>query len=72
MLKLGLVQAKFDNGFINKSATSTKFTFAIGLQYDLNRDFSIRGLYEDFSFIGDTVTGQTYVRLWSGGLIYRF
>ena len=72
MLKFGLVRAKLDNGFINKSASSTQFSWAIGLQYDLNKDFSIRGLYENFSFIGDKVTGQTDVRLLSGGVIYRF
>ena len=72
MLKLGLVQAKLDNGFKNKSATSTQFSLAIGLQYDLNKDFSIRGLHENFSFVGDKATGQTDVRLWSGGVIYHF
>ncbi|MEO8331223.1 MAG: outer membrane beta-barrel protein [Gallionella sp.] len=72
MIKLGILQAKFDNGFINRSATSTKLSLAFGLQYDLNKDFSIRGLYEDYSFIGDAVTGQTYVRLWTGGVVYYF
>lgn len=72
MVKLGLLNGKLDNGFNGKSATSSKVIWGVGLMYQASQDVSIRALYEDFSFVGDTATGQTDIKLFTVGMAVGF
>lgn len=77
--KLGIVQAhsKLDDGvqgFGTPGATSvrTNGAYAIGAQYDFNRDIGIRAQFENLRKFGDsTAAGEATVHVISAGLVYR-
>lgn len=58
---------------VDQSATKTKLSYGVGLQYELTRNVSVRAQYEDLGEVGDTnSTGTSKVTLLSAGLVYKF
>lgn len=74
--KLGVASTKLKitgkGGMPSPSATSTKLAYGIGAQYDVTKNFSIRGQYEDLGTVGDSNTGTSKVTLLSAGVVFKF
>jgi OmpA-OmpF porin, OOP family len=72
--KLGVAQTniKLTGGGTSASATSTKFAFGVGGQYDFTKNLSVRAQYEDLGNVGDDTTGKSKVTLLSAGVVFRF
>jgi OOP family OmpA-OmpF porin len=68
----GLFHWKVDTTAPSTSASGTDLTFGLGVKFDFNRDFSIRGEWQRYKDVGDlNKTGQTDVDFIGASLVYR-
>ena len=65
--KIGLFAWNVDVDSINASDDGTDLTYGLGVQYDFNNRFSIRGEWEEFSDVSDSD-----ISLLSAGVLYTF
>lgn len=55
------------------SASSTKFAYGIGAQYDFAKSVGVRAQYENLGEVGDAnTTGTAKVSLISAGIVFKF
>ncbi|MBS1228307.1 MAG: hypothetical protein H6R17_1584 [Proteobacteria bacterium] len=58
---------------VSESKSTNDVHYALGAEYNFNRNFSARLEYEDFGKFGDTDrTGTTKTDMWSVGVGYKF
>jgi OOP family OmpA-OmpF porin len=67
MGKLGIFSWTVDVDFLNATDDGTDLTYGLGVQYDFNNRFSIRGEWEEFT----DVSGSD-ISLLSAGVLYTF
>jgi OOP family OmpA-OmpF porin len=68
----GLFHWKVDTTGPSASASGTDLTFGLGVKFDFNRNFSIRGEWQRYKDVGDmNKTGQTDIDFIGASLVYR-
>lgn len=78
--KVGAFNGKVDTtvtgavpaNLVTTSDRSTNFSFGGGVQYDINTRFAVRGEYENFGKLGNSLTGQLRTDLWSASALFKF
>jgi OOP family OmpA-OmpF porin len=57
---------------MNASTDQANLSYGLGLQYDFEKNVSLRFVWERYIKVGDANTGEFNIDLYSGGLLFRF
>lgn len=56
----------------NASTDQANLSYGLGVQYDLEKNVTLRFVWERYIKVGDVNTGEFNIDLYSGGLLFRF
>jgi OOP family OmpA-OmpF porin len=56
----------------NASIDQPNLSYGLGVQYDLEKNVTLRFVWERYIKLGDANTGEFNIDLYSGGLLFRF
>ena len=56
----------------NASTDQANLSYGLGVQYDLEKNVTLRFVWERYINVGDAHTGEFNIDLYSGGLLFRF
>jgi len=57
---------------MNASTDQANLSYGLGVQYDLEKNVTLRFVWERYIKVGDVNTGEFNIDLYSGGLLFRF